>query len=72
MNRSDRIVSMLYICIDILASNIYYFCTGKSLSKDVENIKEIISKFKVFKEQFEKNETMCNVIHHSISLWKDE
>ena len=49
MNVSDSILSMLYIKRDILASSTYSFCNGKSVSKDIENIKEIIAEFKVFK-----------------------
>ena len=41
MDKSDRIVSMLYIKEDILASRPYSFITGKSVSKEMEHIKEI-------------------------------
>ena len=52
MNKSDSIVSMLYIKRDILESRAYYFCNWKSVSKYIENIKERIAKFKVIKEEF--------------------
>ena len=54
INVPDRIVSMLYIKRDILASSTYYFCTGKQLSKYIKNTKERISEFKLFREEFEK------------------
>ena len=54
MNGSDRIVSMLYIKIYILVSRPYSFFTGKLVSKDIENSKERISEFIVFKEEFGK------------------
>ena len=54
MDGSDRIVSMLYIERDIIASSTYYFCTGKSVSKDIEDITKIIAELKVFKEEFKK------------------
>ena len=41
--------------IDILSYITYNFCTEKSVSKDIENIKEITSESKVFKEEFGKN-----------------
>ena len=71
MNGSDRIVSMLYIKKDIIASITYSFCTRKSVSKFIENIKERIAYFTVFKEEFGENEIICNKIQTSISLWKD-
>ena len=46
---SDRIVSILYIKREILASSTYSFCTGKPVSNYIENIKDRISEFKVFK-----------------------
>ena len=63
---------MLYIKRDILASSTYSFCNGKSVSKDIENIQEIIAEFKVFKGESRRNEIICNMIQNSISLWKDE
>ena len=54
MNRSDSIVSMLYLKKYILVFITYSFCTGKYVSKDIENIKERIAYFTFFKEGFEK------------------
>ena len=54
MNRSDSIVSMLYIKREIITSSTYSLCTGDSVSKDIEIIKEILAEFKVFKEEFGK------------------
>ena len=45
MDGSDRIVSMLYISKDILTFRTYYFITGKSVSKEMEHIKERIAYF---------------------------
>ena len=72
INGSDRIVSMLYIKIEILASSTCYFCTGVSVSKYIENIKEGIAEFKVFKEDLGRNETICNIIQIRISSRKDQ
>ena len=55
MDGSDRIVSILYIRKDILALITYYFITGKSVSKDMEHIKEIIADFGAFKEEARMN-----------------
>ena len=55
MDGSDRIVSMLYIKKDILASSTYYFITGKSVSKEMEHIKERIADFIDFKEELGMN-----------------
>ena len=54
MNESDRIVSMLYIKRDIIASMVYSFWTYKSVSKDIKDIKERIAEFKILKEDFGK------------------
>ena len=54
MDGSDRIMSILCTDRAILASRAYYLCTGKPISKDIENIKEIIEEFEVFKEVFGK------------------
>ena len=62
MNGSDTIVSMLYIKKDVLESSTKYFYTGKSESKENENIKERITDFKYSKEEFGKYKTKCNVI----------
>ena len=51
---------------DILASITYYFCTGKSVSKEMENIKERIADFTAFKEELGRNEIICNNIQTSI------
>ena len=66
MNGSDMIVSMLYTKSDIIASSTYSFCTEKSVSKYIENIKEIIDELKIFKEDFGENEKNCNVIYNGI------
>ena len=55
MYGSDSIVSMLYIKKDILASITNYFITGKSVSKDIEHIKDIIVYFRYFKEVVRRN-----------------
>ena len=55
MDVSYRIVSMLYIKKDILSSSTYFFITGKSVSNDMEHIKERISDFRAFKEEVGRN-----------------
>ena len=70
MYGSDRIVSVLYIKKYILASRTYNFITGKSVSKDMEHIKEIIADFGAFKEEVVMNEIICNKIQTIILLWK--
>ena len=62
---------MVYIKKEILASITYSFFTGKSVSKDIENIKERKVNSTVFKEEFGENEIICNKIQTSISLWKE-
>ena len=62
---------MLYIKEDIISSSTYYFCTGKSVSKDMENIKDIIDDSVTFKEEVGRNETISNKIQTIISLCKD-
>ena len=71
MDGSDSIVSMLYIIKDILALRTYYFITGKSVSKDMEHIKERIADFWDFKEDVRMNEITCNNIQTIISLCKE-
>ena len=71
MNKSDRIVSMVYIRKYILALRTYYFITGKSISKDTEHIKERIADFRAFKEEARGIEITCNTIQTSISLRKE-
>ena len=71
MDGSDRIVSRLYIRKYILALRTYYFITGKSVSKDMEHIKERIADLGAFKEEVRMNKITCNKIQKSISLWKD-
>ena len=66
-----RIVSMLYIRKDILALRTYYFITGKSVSKDMEHIKERIAHFWAFKEETRMIKITCDTIQTSISLWKE-
>ena len=65
-------VSMVYTNRYILESSTTSFCIGKPVSKDIENIKERIAGFKVFKEEFGKNETIFTVIRNEILLWKDK
>ena len=71
MDRSDRILSMLYIRKDILAVRTYYFITDNSLSKYMEHIKERIAYLGAFKEEARRIEITCNNIQTSISLWKE-
>ena len=71
MNGSDMIVSMMYIRKDILAVRTYFFITGKSISKDMEHIKERIADFRNFKEEARGIEITCNTIQSSISLWEE-
>ena len=71
MDGSDRIVSMIYIRKEILAVRTYCFITGKSISKDMEHIKERIADFRAFKEDARGIKITCNTIQTSISLWKD-
>ena len=72
MDCSDRIVSMLYIKADILASRTYYFITGKSVSKDIGHIKERLADFGSFKEEVGMNKIICNKIQTIISLQKED
>ena len=72
MDGSDSIVSTVYIKKDVLASSTYSFITGKSVSKENEHIKESIADFGSFKEEVGINEIICNNIHTSISLWKED
>ena len=69
LDGSDRIVSMIYIEKDIIASSTYYFITGKPVSKDMEHIKERIADFTSFKEEVEINEIICNKIQRIWKLW---
>ena len=55
MDGSDRIVSMLYIKIDILASSTYTSITRKSVWKEMEHIKYRIADFRAFKEELGMN-----------------
>ena len=55
MDGSERIVSMLYIKKDILASSRYTFITRKSVSKEMEHIKERIADFRAFREEVGMN-----------------
>ena len=72
MDGSDRIVSMLYIRREIIASSTYYIITGKSVSKEIEQIKERIADFGAFKEYVGINKIICNKIQTIISLWKED
>ena len=66
MDGSDSILSMLYIRNEILALITYYFIIGKSVSKEMEHIKEIIADFRAFKEEVGMNEITRNKIKTSI------
>ena len=72
MGESDRIVPMLYIKKDILASRTYYFITRKSVSKEMKHIKERIADFGAFKEEAGMKKIICNKIQTGISLWKED
>ena len=63
---------MIYIDKDIISLSTYYFITGKSVSKDMEHIKERIADFTSFKEEVEINEIICNKIQTSISSWNED
>ena len=71
MYGSGSILSMLYVIKDILAYITYYFITGKSVSKQMEHIKERIADFGYFKEEAGMSEIIRNKIQTSISLWKE-
>ena len=71
MDGSDRIVFVLYIRKYSLSLKTYKFVTGKSVSKEMEHIKERIADFGAFKEELRMNEIVCDNIHTSISLWKE-
>ena len=62
MDGSDSILSMLYIRKEILSLRTYYFITRKSVSKDMEHIKERIADFRAFKEEKIMNEITCKTI----------
>ena len=68
MDGSDRIVSMIYIRKDVLSVRTHSFITGKSISKDMEHIKEIIANFGAFKEEAKEIEITCKTIQKSISF----
>ena len=74
MDGSDRIVSMLYILKKIPEVITYYFITGKSVSKDMEHIKEIIAVFGTFKEEARgikiTYNTILKVFNYGRSIWK--
>ena len=67
MDGSDRIFSMIYIRKDILSVRTYCFITGKSISKDMEHIKDRIAGFGAFEEEARGIEITCNTIQTSIS-----
>ena len=71
MDGSDMLVSIIYISKDILLVITYCFIKGKSISKDMEHIKERISDFGAFKEEARGIKITCNTIHTSIPLWKE-
>ena len=70
MDGSDKILSIIYIRKDILSVRTYCFITRKSISKEMEHIKERIADFGAFKEEARGIEITCNTIQTSISLWK--
>ena len=72
MDGSDRIVSMLYIRREIIASSTYYIITGKSISQENEHIKDSISDFRALKEELGRNKMICNKIQTIILLWKED
>ena len=71
MYGSYGIFPMIYIRKDILFVRTQFFITGKSISKDMENIKDRIAEFGAFKEEARGIEITCNTLQISISLWKD-
>ena len=62
MDGSDRIVSMLYIKIDVLALRTYSFITGKSVSKYMGHIKDRLADFRYYKEEVVMKEIICDKI----------
>ena len=62
---------MIYIRKDILSVITYSFITGKSISKDMEHIKERIADFGAVKDEAKGIEITCNTIQKSISLWEE-
>ena len=62
MDGSDRIVSMIYIRKEILSVRTYCLITGKSISKDMEHIKERIADFGAFKVESRGIKITCNTI----------
>ena len=63
---SKRIASMIYIRKDILSVKTHSFITGKSISNDMEHIKERIADFGAFKNKAKGIERTCNTIQSSI------
>ena len=63
MDGSDRILYLLYIKKDILVSSTYSFIAGKSVSKEMEDIKERIADFGYFKEEVGMNKIICYKIN---------
>ena len=57
---------MIYIMKDILALRTHYFITGKSVSKDMEHIKERISDFGDLKEDARIIKITCNTVRISL------
>ena len=68
MDVLDMIVSMLCLKKYIIASSTYFFIRGKSVSKEIEYIKERIADFGSFKEEVGMTEIICNKIQKSTSL----
>ena len=71
MDGSDSIMLMVYIRKYILSMRTYCFITGKSISKDMEHIKERIADFGAFKEEARGIEITCKTIQTIISLCKE-
>ena len=62
---------MVYIRKDILSVRTHSFITGKSISNDMEHIRERIADFGDFKDEARGIEITCDTIQSSISLWKE-
>ena len=62
---------MIYIRKDILSVRNHSFITGKSISNDMEHIKERIDDFGALKEEARGIEITCNTIQTIISLLKE-
>ena len=63
---------MLCIKQDILAYSKYSFIAGKSVSNEIEHIKERETNFRAFKEEVVGKIMICSNIQTSISLWRED